>query len=188
MHLAGEEGSTPEPAGRGQFFQKLQQQMALGHQPNTHSAAEANLAACKPWLGSPWCILKLYLDFLVPHRTHFVPALQSAWIGSGAVISCLITLSAWHCNSTLTLGNSGLGMVSMSWSPELDPLWNECWGQGELMGEEGTWIMNQITAWTMSQLLWSCPKRAEERKQIKSTSLWKFPSSLRSLYTWCDRN
>lgn len=137
MHLAGEEGSTPEPAGRGQLFQKLQQQMALGHQPNTHSVAEANLAACKPWPGSPWCVLKLYLDFLVPQRTHFVPALQSAWIGSGAVISCLITLSAWHCNSTLCLGNAGLGMVSMSLSLELDPLWNECWGQGELMGEGG---------------------------------------------------
>lgn len=188
MHLAGEEGSTPEPAGRGQLFQKLQQQMALGHQPNTHSAAEANLAACKPWLGSPWCVLKLYLDFLVPHRTHFVSALQSAWIGSGAVISCLITLSAWHCNSTLCLGNAGLGMVSMGWSPELDPLWNECWGQGELMGEGG------LESWTKSQPgpRASCsravPRGAEERKQMKSTSLWKFPSSLRSLYTWCDRN
>lgn len=93
-----------------------QWQMTVGHQPNTHSASGANLAACielsAALAGQPLVYLEVVLCLLLPRRTHFIPAFQSVWIGNGAVISCLITLNTQHCSPTLCLGNSGLGMAT----------------------------------------------------------------------------
>lgn len=154
--------------------------MTVGHQPNTHSPSEANLAACvelsAALAGQPLVDLEVVLCLLVPRRTHFIPALQSVWIGNGAVISCLITLNTQHCNPTLCLGNSGLGMVTsyLCWFP-LEWVLRTV----RAHGKGRTLIINKITAWTISQLLWwAVPRGAEERKQIKSAPLWKFPSSL----------
>lgn len=98
------------------FFQKLQLQMTMGHQPNTHSASEVNLAAYIDFSAALTKQLLVYFEvlccLLVPRRIHFVLAFCSACIANGAVISRLTTLNTWHCNPMFFLGNSGLRIVS----------------------------------------------------------------------------
>lgn len=70
--------------------------MTMGHQPNTHSASEVNLAA---YIGFSAALAKQLLVYfevlrclLVPCRIRFVLAFRSACIAHRAVISRLTTL------------------------------------------------------------------------------------------------
>lgn len=70
--------------------------MTMGHQPNTHSASDVNLAA---YIGFSAALAKKLLVYsevlcclLVPCRIHFVLAFRSACIANGAMISRLTTL------------------------------------------------------------------------------------------------
>lgn len=128
-----------------------QQQMAVGHQLNTHSASGANLTACNDFsaalAGQPLVDVEVVLWLLVPHRDTFCsssPKCQDwKW-------SCDQLLNYPQCLTLQLQVLSGQFRVRNGHQlSELDPLWNERWGQWEHKGEAGpeSWTKLQPGPW-----------------------------------------